>query len=111
LCPIEDTILFHIFENYATTDVREIPKLTLYLKSANVKKLYPCSNYRIEVDIQIDKQDIHVDRETLCEMTGQVQGMRYFVAVTAIDYFGNESAFSRKVIAIPGQGGGSSSSF
>jgi hypothetical protein len=52
-------------------------------------------SYRFSVD---------VGRETQCEILGVVEDMRYYVAVTAIDYSGNESVYSREVIAVPGQG-------
>jgi hypothetical protein len=61
LDPIKDTILFQIIESYKTTDMKEIPKLELHLRSANIKKIYPCSNYRIVTDIKYYSQNINVE--------------------------------------------------
>jgi len=41
---------------------------------------------------------------TALEITGLAENIRYHIAVTAIDYWGNESLFSQELVAIPGQG-------
>jgi len=44
-----------------------------------------------------------VDTQTKCTITGLKNGVRYFIAVTAVDYWGNESPCSAEASAYAGE--------